>query len=181
MKVYRFIAVPLLAAAAAHAGDWPQFRGPTGQGPRAGRSGSAHLERDGERRLEDGGSRTWLVVACGRRRPGLGHHRGHRSRRRTTSLRLLAYDVVTGNAAVDAEVFSVSDTTLLNQKNSFASPTPVIDPEGERIYVHFGAQGTAAVAARGETAGEVLWRTRFPYTSQHGNGGRPSCTASCSS
>ena len=74
---------------------------------------------------------------------------------------------------MDVEVFAVSDTALLNQKNSFASPTPVLDPDGERVYVHFGAQGTAAVAAGGDSAGEVLWRTRFPYTSQHGNGGSP--------
>ena len=67
------------------------------------------------------------------------------------------------------EVFGSDETYLLNPKNSFASPTPVLDPDGERVYVHFGASGTAAVS----TAGDVLWRTRFPYISQHGNGGSP--------
>jgi outer membrane protein assembly factor BamB len=37
------------------------------------------------------------------------------------------------------------------------------------VYVHFGANGTAALT----TAGEVAWRTRLPYQSQHGNGGSP--------
>ena len=167
------LALAVSAVAAAHAGDWPQFRGPTGQGhapnesvpltwsetenvtwktPVPGRGWSSPVIA---------GGRVWVTTAITDRDAG------------TTSLRLLAYDVVTGNVAVDAEVFSISDTTLLNQKNSFASPTPVIDPAGERIYVHFGPRGTAAVAAGGGTPGEVLWRTRFPYTSQHGNGGSP--------
>jgi outer membrane protein assembly factor BamB len=35
--------------------------------------------------------------------------------------------------------------------------------------VHFGAQGTAALT----TAGEIVWKTRLDYQSQHGNGGSP--------
>jgi outer membrane protein assembly factor BamB len=68
---------------------------------------------------------------------------------------------------VDAEVFRLPRRNLLNPKNSHASPTPVV--EGDRVYVHFGAEGTAALT----TAGEVVWRKRFPYESQHGNGGSP--------
>ena len=41
--------------------------------------------------------------------------------------------------------------------------------DGDRVYVHFGASGTAALS----TDGDVLWTTRFPYISQHGNGGSP--------
>ena len=37
------------------------------------------------------------------------------------------------------------------------------------MYVHFGADGTAALT----TSGEIVWKTRFPYESQHGNGGSP--------
>jgi outer membrane protein assembly factor BamB len=55
----------------------------------------------------------------------------------------------------------------LNPKNTRASPTPILD--GDRVYVHFGADGTAALT----TAGDVLWRTRLDYESQHGNGGSP--------
>ena len=40
---------------------------------------------------------------------------------------------------------------------------------GDRVYVHFGADGTAALT----TDGKVAWRERFPYESQHGNGGSP--------
>jgi outer membrane protein assembly factor BamB len=35
--------------------------------------------------------------------------------------------------------------------------------------VHFGADGTAALT----TTGDIVWKTRLPYRSQHGNGGSP--------
>ena len=163
-----FVSILWAAGAIAHAADWPQFRGPTGQGhapdaavplewsetenvtwktPVAGRGWSSPVIADG---------RVWLTTAATDPSDG-------------SSLRLLAYDVETGDNTLDVEVFGSDETYLLNPKNSFASPTPVLDPNGERVYVHFGASGTAAVS----TAGDVLWRTRFPYISQHGNGGSP--------
>ncbi len=166
------LALFALAATAAHAGDWPQFRGPTGQGHAPDEAVPltwSETENVAWKTAVPGrgwsspvivGGLVWLTTAVTDRDAG-------------TSLRLLAFDVSSGEAAMDIEVFAVTDTTLLNQKNSFASPTPVIDPDGERVYVHFGSQGTAAVATGSESAGEVLWRTRFPYTSQHGNGGSP--------
>ena len=156
------------AGAIVRAADWPQFRGPTGQGhapdaavplewsetdnvtwksPVEGRGWSSPVIAAG---------RIWLTTAV--TDPAAG-----------SSLRLLAYDVATGANTLDVEVFGSDETYLLNPKNSFASPTPVLDPDGERVYVHFGASGTAAVS----TSGDILWRTRFPYISQHGNGGSP--------
>jgi hypothetical protein len=77
--------------------------------------------------------------------------------RSATSLRALAFDAATGRQVVDAEVFRLPRRNLLNPKNSHASPTPVV--EGDRVYVHFGADGTAALTS----SGEVVWRKRFPY------------------
>ncbi len=166
------LVLALVAGDTAAMSDWPQFRGPTGQGHAADASvpltwsetenvaWKTAVPGRGWSSPVIGGGLVWLTTAVTDREAG-------------TSLRLLAYDTTNGEPARDVEVFAISDTTLLNQKNSFASPTPVIDPDGERVYVHFGAQGTAAVAAGGDSAGEVLWRTRFPYTSQHGNGGSP--------
>ena len=158
----------LAGAAAARASDWPQFRGPAGQGhapgeavpltwsetenvtwktPVPGLGWSSPVVADG---------RLWLTTAL------IDPDEG-------SSLRLLAFDAETGDPALDVEVFDSSEVYPLNPKNSLASPTPVLDPGGERVYVHFGATGTAAVSADGE----ILWRTRFPYISQHGNGGSP--------
>ena len=68
---------------------------------------------------------------------------------------------------LDVEAFSLRRPGPINPKNSYASPTPVAD--ADRIYVHFGALGTAALSL----TGEILWKTRFPYESQHGAGGSP--------
>jgi outer membrane protein assembly factor BamB len=37
------------------------------------------------------------------------------------------------------------------------------------VFVHFGADGTAALTS----AGEIVWKTTLPYESQHGAGGSP--------
>ena len=86
---------------------------------------------------------------------------------RDVSLRALAFDVETGREVVNVEVFRLSRPRDINPKNSFASPTPVI--EGDRVYVHFGADGTAALTR----TGEIVWKTTLPYASQHGAGGSP--------
>ena len=84
------------------------------------------------------------------------------------SLRALAFDAVTGKEVVNVEVFKIpADRRDINPKNSWASPTPVLD--GDRVYVHFGADGTAALSS----SGEILWKKRFDYQSQHGAGGSP--------
>ena len=146
--------------------DWPAFRGPTGQGhsperelplkwsesdnvawktPVPGRGWSSPVVADG---------RVWLTTATAGA---------------ASSLRLLAYDVETGRELLDTEVIRIDQTASPNPKNSLASPTPVVDVGGDRVYVHFGADGTAALT----TDGEVVWTTRFPYVTQHGNGGSP--------
>ena len=149
--------------AAVQAEDWPQFRGPTGQGHSTerglplewsetvnvvwktavpGRGWSSPVVAEG---------RVWLTTASDN----------------GGSLRLLSVDVASGRVVTNTEVFRVPGGPSPNAKNSRASPTPIVD--GDRVYVHFGAEGTAAVT----TAGEVAWRTVLPYRSQHGNGGSP--------
>lgn len=161
----RLAATLLFLQMVVSAEDWPQFRGPAGQGhsaetglpiewsesknvawkvPVPGRGWSSPVVA---------GGRVWLTTAT--------------SVQRDTSLRLMAFDVESGRQALDVEVFRFRGTELLNAKNSHASPTPIV--EGERVYVHFGARGTAAVSA----SGTVLWKARLEYEAQHGNGGSP--------
>jgi outer membrane protein assembly factor BamB len=156
----------MLAGGGALAGqDWPQFRGPGGQGHSSERG--LPLEWSESKNVAwkvavpgrgwsspvVAGGRVWLTTAT--------------AINRDTSLRLLAFDAATGAPALDVEVFRLRGAALLNPKNSHASPTPIVD--GDRVYVHFGAEGTAAVS----TAGAILWKTKLPYQSQHGNGGSP--------
>ena len=168
-KMLLVIPLTLSIATTASARQWPQFRGPTGQGhasetglpldwsesrniiwktPVPGRGWSSPVIADG---------RVWLTTS-------LDHTEG---RQRGVSLRALAFDAATGREIVNAEIFRLDRPEPLNGKNSYASPTPIVD--GDRVYVHFGAQGTAALTA----SGEVLWRRRLDYQSQHGNGGSP--------
>lgn len=163
MRLVLLILLVLLGAGVG-AEDWPQFRGPTGQGHSIERNlpaewsetrnivWKAPVPGSGWSSPVVAGGRVWVTTAV---------------RGRGTSLRALALDVTDGRVLVNTEVFTLNTTTLLNAKNSFASPTPIL--EGERVYVHFGADGTAALT----TAGEIVWRTQLPYRSQHGNGGSP--------
>ena len=93
--------------------------------------------------------------------------RNKRGEDSVVSLRLIGLDVATGREVINTEVFKIDSPGAINLKNSRASPTPIID--GDRIYVHFGADGTAALS----TSGKVLWSTRLRYDAQHGNGGSP--------
>jgi len=162
----------LLAGASvlAQAEDWPQFRGPTGQGHATERG--LPLEWSETRNIiwktpvpglgwsspAVAGGRVWLTTVVESK---------ERRGRLSASLRALAFDVATGREVVNVEVFRLDDAGYVNPKNSRASPTPIVD--GERVYVHFGAEGTAALS----TSGEILWTTRLRYESQHGNGGSP--------
>jgi outer membrane protein assembly factor BamB len=165
------IAIAIFAAAAARvAGQWPEFRGPTGQGystergvpaewsesrnvlwkvPIAGAGWSSPVIADG---------RVWLTTAVEPQRGGANAG---------VSLRVLAFDARTGREIVNVEAFHVDRPGAINPKNSRASPTAIV--QGDRVYVHFGADGTAALTTRGE----VMWRVRLPYESQHGSGGSP--------
>jgi outer membrane protein assembly factor BamB len=159
-----FVLIALAAATrAGRAQDWPQFRGPTGQGVSAatGLPGEWSESKNIIWKTAVAGS-GWSspVIAGGRVWVTTFVDKG-------SSLRALAFDAETGKALVDVEVFTIKGADPINPKNSRASPTPVVD--GDRVYVHFGADGTAALT----TAGEVVWKTRFSYSSQHGSGGSP--------
>ena len=68
------------------------------------------------------------------------------------SLRAIALDAATGREMVNAEVFRLRIGPSPNAKNNRASPSAVV--EGDRVYVHFGSEGTAALT----TAGEIVWK-----------------------
>lgn len=158
------VALCVAAIVTGHAADWPQFRGPGGQG--------VSDERDLPLRWEESEGVRWKVPV-----PGLGWSSpvvaGGRvwlttsTGDRAASLRLLAFDAASGRLVIDTEVSRLPSAQLPNAKNSFASPTPIVS--GDRVYVHFGAEGTAALT----TDGAVLWKARLDYDSQHGNGGSP--------
>jgi outer membrane protein assembly factor BamB len=78
------------------------------------------------------------------------------------SLRLLGWSASSGKLLHDIEVFRPQSWQASHFENSYASPTPVLEPG--RVYVHFGTYGTAALNA---TDGRILWRTIEPLQIDH--------------
>ena len=154
-----FLLVLLLAGS-----DWPQFRGPTGQG--------VSDEQGLPLTWSENTNVRWKVAIPGR---GWSSPVVQADRIWLTtaaeegkSLRAISVDRNNGTILVNVEVFRLKSAKLANAKNSFASPTPVV--EGDRVYVHFGAFGTACI----NQSGEILWKTRLEYDNgQHGTGGSP--------
>jgi outer membrane protein assembly factor BamB len=171
MKHCFLVWVTLIApAAACAADDWPEFRGPTGQGLLE--KGGLPAEWSATRNVAWkqaipgagwsspvlGGSRIYLTTAV--RVPGSKDY----------SLRALCLDAGEGKVLWDEEVFKEDGAKApgIHSKNSHASPTPVL--HGDRLFVHFGHLGTACL----DLKGKVLWRqTGLGYDPVHGNGGSP--------
>lgn len=158
------LALLLLLSLPVWAQDWPEFRGPSGQGHATERglpltwSETQHVKwktpipGKGWSSPAIQGDRIWLTTAT----------------EDGKSLRVLCADRNTGAMQQNIEVFRLKAAATTHAKNSHASPTPIL--EGDKIYVHFGAMGTACL----NTAGEILWKTKLEYDNgQHGPGGSP--------
>ena len=171
MICHKFICAPRIQAIVAglflcftiSAEDWPQFRGPGGEGHSAETglpiewSESQHvvwkkpIPGMGWSSPSIQANRVWLTTSTDDGR----------------SLRAIAFDTRTGARLVDTEVFRLTGDIPIHEKNSRASPTPLI--EGDYVYLHFGSYGTACI----RTSGEIVWRTQLPYYHRHGPGGSP--------
>lgn len=153
------------------AAEWPEFRGPTGQGHAAAKN--LPIEWGPDKNV------AWKksLLGSGWSSPVVGDGRIFLTAAVPTddseddiSLRLLCLDAKSGRAVWDCEVFSqdADAAPRIHRKNSHASPTPIVHEDG--IYVHFGHQGTACLNRRGD----VVWKSRdVRYRPVHGNGGSP--------
>jgi outer membrane protein assembly factor BamB len=148
----RYLLLALLVA------QWPQFRGPDGNGvstatglpirwsetenvrwktPIRGKGWSSPVVL---------GSRIWMTTATPDGK----------------ELFVVAVDKATGRIEVDKKLFDVPSPQTAHDFNSYASPTPVVERslssrEAPRVYVTFGSPGTAALDA---ATGTVLWTRR---------------------
>ena len=151
---------------AAHASEtWTQFRGPNGQGHSEAKglpltwSETEHVKWKTEIPGEGWSS---PVVADGKVWMTTALEDGK-------SLHAVSCDLASGKLLCDVEVFRNDLVPPKHRRNSYASPTPVI--EGDRVYVHFGSMGTACLSAKD---GTKLWENReFIIDTQNGPGGSP--------
>lgn len=146
------LALSLLVLSPLHADEnWPQFRGPTGQGlstatglpvtwsetenvkwkvPLHGKAWSSPVVL---------GEQIWLTTATEDGR----------------ELSAIALDRASGKILHDLKLFQVAEPQYADKFNSYGSPTPVIEPG--RVYVTFGSPGTACLDTR---TGRVIWQRR---------------------
>jgi outer membrane protein assembly factor BamB len=156
------------AVSAARAEDWPQFRGSHADGNYTGATLPNEWGTDKnvtwKKEIPGTGWSSPIVwkgkiyVTTAVPQDGGGY-----------SLKALCLDSKDGTIDWAKEVF-VEDAKAPkpHSKNSHASPTPITD--GERIYVHFGHMGTAALSLKGQ----ILWaKSDLKYSPVHGNGGSP--------
>ena len=148
--------------------DWPQFRGPTGQGVAENADPPLHWSQTKNvawKKAIPGGGWSSPIVYRGSVYLTTAHvdKDGH-----PTSLRVLRIDATDGDIIWSREVFTPKGPQTKHDKNSHASATSII--EDGRVYAHFGEMGTACLDADGK----VLWRqNNLTYDSMHGNGGSP--------
>ena len=170
MSLSHLVRITILASVVANiarATDWPEFRGPSGQGHAVGV----------EVPLTWGPSKNvaWQVGVPGKAwsSPVVVGERIFVTTAVETdkglSLRALGVGLSAGEVVWDQEIFSKPDEGAFHKKNSHASPTSIV--EDGRVYVHFGHHGTACLHAED---GAILWKqASLAYPPMHGNGGSP--------
>jgi outer membrane protein assembly factor BamB len=131
--------------------QWPQFRGPAGDGHAASKAlplSWAENKNVAWKTAIHGrgwsspvvlGDQIWLTTATSD----------------GGELFAIAVDKATGKILHDLKLFEVATPQYAHPFNSYASPTPAIEPG--RVYVTFGAPGTAALDT---TTGKVVWERR---------------------
>lgn len=145
--------------------NWPEFRGPTGQGISDAKglplkwSESEHVKwktaihgKAWSSPVVWGGQ-IWLTTATPDGR----------------ELFVIAVDRESGKILHDRRLFQVGEPQFAHEFNSYGSPTPVIE-EG-RVYITFGSPGTACLDTR---TGRTLWeRSDLPCNHWRGAGSSP--------
>jgi outer membrane protein assembly factor BamB len=144
--------------------DWPQFRGPDGQG---------HCDEQGVPiHWSEEKNVTWKsdVPGQGLSSPVVSGNQiwMTSAENEGKSLRAICLDKTSGQLLYNVEVLQPEEAGPHHKTNGYASPTPVLD--GEHAYVHFGPRGTACL----DTAGKIIWKnTEFEYNAFQGAASSP--------
>lgn len=159
LRIFALAALVLWSSGgAAKAGDWPEFRGPRGDGhaPSAGDAQAAGLplhwsENDNVKWKTEISHRGWStpVVMGGQVWLTTATVEGH-------DFFAIGLDAETGKIRFTEKVFHSDNPESLGNgasMNCYATPSPLIEPG--RVYVHFGSFGTACLDTE---TGKVLWK-----------------------
>ncbi len=149
--VARCVAFCLLLISAFGADNWPQFRGPNGDGLSTAKGFSVTWSETNNVK--------WKTPIHGRAwsSPVIWENQVWLTTATEDGRELFAVcvDRDSGKILHDLKIFTVETPQFANKFNTYGSPTPVI--EAGRVYVTFGSPGTAAVDTK---TGKVLWERR---------------------
>ncbi|MFN3157857.1 MAG: PQQ-binding-like beta-propeller repeat protein [Rubinisphaera brasiliensis] len=181
--LFAFLLMPALFAAAAE--EWPEFRGPNGNGyvpdakiPTNWSESEAvtwkvPVPGEGFSSPVISGNQLWLTTALVEQISE--EEQEARAAELTTnprgiqfggklSLRAICYDTESGRQLHDVECFQFPSANPKHATNSYASPTPVLS-QG-KVFCHFGDYGTCAIDA---STGKLLWTNQELHI-EHQNG-----------
>ncbi len=166
------LVLSLLTFPSVGAAEWPQFRGPDGQGHSAATKlpltwsetenikWKTEIPGEGHSSPVISGDQIWLTTAITeqlseeeeKRRLSLLKDPKGIKLAGALSLQVLLVNLQTGELEKRITLFEVSEPGPKHALNSYASPTPVI--AGDMVYFHFGTYGTACL---NRTTGKTVW------------------------
>jgi len=166
MRLLIFAALLLASASGVWAAEnWPEFRGPHGDGtsPATGLS-TTWSEAEHVRWKTPIHDRGWSSPVVWDRQIWMTTATADGKK-----LYAVCVDRESGKITHDILVFEIAEPQFCHAFNSYASPTPVI--EAGRVYVHFGSPGTACIDTN---SGKILWtRQDLPCDHFRGAGASP--------
>jgi outer membrane protein assembly factor BamB len=157
----------LPAAGAPSIADWPEFRGPRG-------NGNAPTEADPPVRWSESENVAWKtpIPHRGWSTPAVAEGRAWLTTATPDGREMFAIgvDAETGKILHTLKLFqNEAPEPLGNPVNCYASPSPVAAPG--RVFIHFGSYGTACLDA---ATGAVVWQRRdLPCRHYRGPGSSP--------
>ena len=171
----------ILAAGHADAGqDWPQFRGPHGDGTSAARNvpltwsesnniaWKVAVPGRGRSSPVVIGDRVWLTTALEQGVIRTNIKSDDMQTAEHVTLQAVGLDAKQGKELWRTTLFEVDKPAPVHWLNSWATPSPVI--EKGQLYCDFGTFGTACLDARD---GKILWQICLPLDHQVGPGSSP--------
>ena len=154
----------LAASVTVLAGDWPQFRGPTGDGiatttnlpvtwsPTQNVAWRASVPGRGRSSPVVLGDRIWLTTALETNLRTFAEGPDRMQQAERVVIGAVCLDRATGKQLYYMDLFPMDKPSPVNLLNSYATPTPVAEPG--RLYCDFGTFGTACLDS---ATGKVLW------------------------
>ena len=183
------LAFSLLTIPSVRAAEWPQFRGPDGQGHSAATAlpltwsetenikWKTEIPGEGHSSPVISGDQIWLTTAIidqlseEEEKQRLSQVKNPQGLKLAGALSLQAVliNLQAGTLEKQITLFRVAEPEPKHSLNSYASPTPVI--AGDMVYFHFGTYGTACLK---RTTGELVWKNDAVHVDhQNGPGSSP--------